>query len=129
MNLWPRLTYKTRLSNYCPNISMETIFINTENSKPNELHKFVLNVAQRLDLRSSNKYVVLQNLSIYYTQKNIRIQYKNNKLKIAAPLWNGEFEFQMVLILCQDYFEYIIKKHETLTIPPIHVYINKSNNK
>ena len=108
---------------------METIFINTENSKPNELHKFVLNVAQRLDLRSSNKYVVLQNLSIYYTQKNIRIQYKNNKLKIAAPLWNGEFEFQMVLILCQDYFEYIIKKHETLTIPPIHVYINKSNNK
>ena len=30
----------------------------------------------------------------------------------------------------QDYFEYIIKKHETLaTIPPIHVYTNRTNNR
>ena len=33
---------------------METIFINTENSKTNEPHKFVLNSSQRLDLRNSN---------------------------------------------------------------------------
>ena len=33
---------------------METIFMNTENSKTNEPHKFVLNLSQRLDLRSSN---------------------------------------------------------------------------
>ena len=46
---------------------METKFMNTENSKTNELHKFVLDSSQRLDLRSSNKDVVLQNLSIYYT--------------------------------------------------------------
>ena len=46
---------------------METIFMNTENSKVNEPHKFVLNLSQRLDLRSSNKYVAPQNLSIYYT--------------------------------------------------------------
>ena len=51
---------------------METKFINTENSKTNEPHKFLLNLPQRLDLRSTNKYVVLQNLSIYYTWKNIR---------------------------------------------------------
>ena len=55
--------------------------MNTENSKTNEPHKFVLNLPQRLDLRSSNKHVTLQNLSIYYTLKNIRKQYKNNKLK------------------------------------------------
>ena len=44
---------------------METIFINTENSKTNEPHQFVLNLSQRLDLRSSGKSVALQNLSIY----------------------------------------------------------------
>ena len=68
-------------NNYCPNISMETIFMNTENSKTNEPHKFVLNLSQRLDLRVSNKHVALQNLSIYYMWKNIRKQYKSNKLK------------------------------------------------
>ena len=51
---------------------METIFMNTENSKTNEQHKFVFNLSQILDLRTSNKHVALQNLSIYYTWKNIR---------------------------------------------------------
>ena len=51
-----------------------------------------LNSSQRLNLKKSNKYVVLQNLSIYYTWKNIRKQYENNKLKIIAPTWNDEFE-------------------------------------
>ena len=46
--------------------------MNTENSKMNEPHKFVLNLSQRLDLRSSNKYVALQNFSIYYMWKNIK---------------------------------------------------------
>ena len=44
---------------------METIFMNTGNSKTNEPHNFVLNLSQRLDLRSSDKHVALQNLSIY----------------------------------------------------------------
>ena len=57
--------------------------MNTENI--NELHKFVLNLSQRLDLRSSNKHVALQNLSIHYTWKNIREWYKNNNLKIISP--------------------------------------------
>ena len=41
---------------------METIFLNMENSKTNELHKFLLNLSQRLDLRSSDKHGALQNL-------------------------------------------------------------------
>ena len=65
---------------------METIFMNMENSETNEPHKIVLNLSQRLDLRSSHKNVALQNLSVYYTWKNIRKQYKNNKLKIIAPI-------------------------------------------
>ena len=50
---------------------MEMLFMNTENSKTNELH---LNLKQRLELRSLNKYVALQNKSIYYTWKNRRQQ-------------------------------------------------------
>ena len=71
---------------------METIFMNMENTKTNETHKFVLNLSQWLDLRSSNKHAALENLSIIYTWKNIKKQYKNNKLKIIAPAWNDEFE-------------------------------------
>ena len=61
---------KTRLNNYCPNISIETIFISTEKSKTIEPCQFVLNLSQRLDLRSSNKHVALQNVSVCYTWKN-----------------------------------------------------------
>ena len=68
------------------------IFMNRENSKRNEPHKLVLNLSQRLDLKSSNKHVALQNLFIYYTWKNTRKQYKNNKRKIIAPTWNDAFE-------------------------------------
>ena len=69
---------------------METIFMDVENSKTNEPHKFALNLSQRLDLKSMNNHVAFQNLSIYHTWKNIS-QYKN-KLKIIAPTWNDEFE-------------------------------------
>ena len=107
--------------------------MNTENRKANEPHKFVLKLLQRLDLRSSDKHVALQNLSIYYTWKNVRKQCKNNKLKTTTPTWNDKFElpdgFYSVSDI-QDYIEYIIKKNETLTtISPIDVYINRINNR
>ena len=72
---------------------METIFVNTKINY-NEPHKFVLKLSQRLDLRNWSIYVPLQNFSIYYTSKNIRQQYKNNKLKIIAPSWNAELELR-----------------------------------
>ena len=91
---------------------METIVMNMENSKTNKPHKFVLNLLQRLDLRSSVKHVVLQNLSVYYTWKNMRKQYKNNKLKIIAPTWNDEFELpsgSYSVSHIQDYIKDITK--------------------
>ena len=112
---------------------METIFMNTENSKANKSHKSVLNLSQRLDLRSSDKLFALQNLSIYYKWKNIRKQYKNNELEVIAPTWNDEFELlggSCSVSDIQDFIEFIIKKHETLTtIPSIHVYIIRINNR
>ena len=97
---------------------METISINKENSKTNELHKHVLNLSGRLDFKSWNKQVALQNLSTYYTRKNIRKRYKSNELNIIAPTWNDEFELPDAsdpVLDIQDYIEYIIKMHEALT--------------
>ena len=106
--------------------------MNTENSKTIDPHKFVLNLSQRLDLKMQIK-ILLFYLSIYYTWKSIKKQYKNKKLKIIAPTWNYESElpddFYSVSNI-QVYIRYIIKKHETLsTIPPIRVYINTINNR
>ena len=82
-----------------------------ENSKTNEPLEFFLTLSQRLNLRSSNKHVALQNLSIYYTWKNIRKQYKSNKVKLIASTWNDEFELpdgSYSVSDVQDYIEYII---------------------
>ena len=96
-------------------MSMETIFMNTENSKTSEPRKFVLNLWQKIDLKGSNKHVDLQSLCIYYTWKNIRKQYKNNKLKKITQTWNGEFELtdgSYSVSDIQDYIEHIIENME-----------------
>ena len=104
-----------------------------ENIKSDESHKFVINLSQRLGIRSSNKHVALQNLSIYYTWKNVRQQHKNNKVKITAPTWNDEFKLpdgSYSVSDLQDYIKYIIKKHEALPNNlPIHIYTNRINPK
>ena len=72
---------------------METIFLNTENSKTNEPNKFIYQFTDKLNLKTpNNKYIGLVNLSIYYTWKNIKSEYNNNKFKISAPTWNDEFD-------------------------------------
>ena len=64
---------------------METIFMKTENSKTNEPHRFKLDLTDKLNLKNPNKNMALANLSIYYTWKNIKPEFKNNKFKISAP--------------------------------------------
>ena len=64
---------------------METIFTNTENSKTDEPHKFILSLSNKLNLKNPNKNVALANLSIYYTWKIIKSAYNNNQFKISAP--------------------------------------------
>ena len=53
-------------------LEMETIFMNTENSKANEPHRFRLSLADQRNLKNPNKNIALGNLSIYYTWKNIK---------------------------------------------------------
>ena len=71
---------------------MDTIFMNPENSRTSEYHVLVLKLADKLDLKRGQKSVALSNLSIYYTWKNMKNSYKNNKFKISAPTWSDEFE-------------------------------------
>ena len=71
---------------------METIFINTENSKTNEPHRFKLDLADKLNLKNPKKNIALVNLSIYYTWKNIKYEYNNNKFKISAPTLSETFD-------------------------------------
>ena len=112
---------------------MEAIFMNTENSKTNEPRRFKLDLTDKLNLKNPNKNIVLANLSIYYTWKNIKSEYNNNKFKISAPTWNDTFDLpdgSYSISDIQDYFEFIIKKHETLTEnPSIQIYPNKIKNR
>ena len=90
---------------------MDTIFLNSENSKTSDPHRLLLNLSHKINLKRSDKYVALSNLSIYYTWKNIKKSYKNNKFKISAPTWNKEFELpdgSYFVSDNQDYFECIL---------------------
>ena len=114
-------------------MKMETIFMNTENSKSNESHRFRLSLLDKLDFKNSNKNIALSNLRIYCTWKNIKSACNNNKFKVSAPTWNGTFDLPDVSFFIgdiQDYLEFIIKKHETLTEnPPVEIYPNKIKNR
>ena len=112
---------------------MGTIFMNSGNSKTSHPHELLLNLSDKINLKWSDKCVALLNLSIYYTWKDIKKSYKNNKFKISAPTWK-RFElpdgsdsvsyFKIILII------YIIKKHKAFTDnPPGRIYVNKIENR
>ena len=112
---------------------METIFMSSKNSKTSNSHRFRLDLTDKLDLKDPKKNMALANLSIYYTWKNIKSEYNNNKFKISAPTWNDTFDLpdgSYSISDIQDYFEFIIKKHKTLTENPlVQIYPNKIKNR
>ena len=107
--------------------------MNTENSKTNESHKFRLTLADKLNLKDPNKNMASANVSIYYAWKNIKSAYNNNKFKLSASAWDDEFDLpdgSYSISNIQDYFEYIIKKHETIAKNlPVQIYVNKIRNR
>ena len=86
--------------------------MNTENSKTSEPHRLkLLNLTDKLNLKNPNKNMALTNLSIYYTWKNIKSKYKDNKFKISVLTWNDTFDLPdgfYSIEEIQDYFEFII---------------------
>ena len=105
--------------------------MNSENSKNSKPHVLIL--TNKLDLRIGEEVITLSNLSIYYTWKNIKSSYNNNKFKISAPTWNDKFELpdgSYSVSDIQDYFEYILKKHgEDIDKPSVQIYVNKIENR
>ena len=71
---------------------METIFKNTSNSKTSEPNESIYYFIDKSNLKNPNKNMALANLSIYYTWKNIKSAYNNNKFKISAPTWNDTLD-------------------------------------
>ena len=100
---------------------MDTMFMNSENSRNPEYHVLTLKLTDKLDLRRGQKTVALSNLSIYYTWNNIKSSYNNNKFKMSAPtfeLSDGSY----IVSDIQDYFEYVLKKHnESVDNPSIRI--------
>ena len=107
--------------------------MNSENSRTSEYHVLVLKLTDKLDLRRGQKSVALSNLSIYYTWKNIKSSYNNNKLKISAQTWSEEFKLtdgSYSIFDIQEYFEYILKEHgENVNSPSIKIYVNRTENR
>ena len=112
---------------------METILINTLNSKTNESNRFMYQFTDKLNLKNPNKNIALPNLSIYYIWKNIKSVYNNSKFKISTPNWNDEFNLpdrSYSVSDIDDYIKYIIKKHETIADdPPVQIYVKKTPKK
>ena len=107
--------------------------INSKNSKTSDPHRLLLDLTDKIDLSRKDKYIVLSNLSIYYTWKNMKKSYKSNNCKISAPTWNEEFDLpdgSYSISDVQDYFEYILRKHGEKTVNlSIRIYINKNENR
>ena len=114
-------------------MKMDTIFMNSKNSITSKTHVLILKFTNKLGLRRGKNRIALSNLSIYYTWKNIKSSYNNNKFKISAPAWNGKFELPDGLYSVsdiQDYFEYILKKlGEDIDKPLVQIYVNKIKNR
>ena len=89
--------------------------MNTANSKTKHSNKFVNNFIDKLNL------------------KNPKSDYNNNKFKISAPTWNDTFDVpdgSCSIAALQNYFEYILKKHETIAdVSPVLIYVNEINNR
>ena len=109
--------------------------MNTLNIKTNKFNRFVYQVTDKLNLKNPNKNITLANLSIYYAWRNIKSEYNNNKFKIHAPTWNNEFNLldgSYSVFDIQDYFEYIIKKDETIADRynlPVQIDVNEIKNR
>ena len=112
---------------------MDTIFMNSENSRTSKYHVLVLKLTDKLDLRRGQKSVALSNLNIYYTWKNVKSSYNNDKFKISAPTWSEEFKLpdgSYSISDTQDYFKYILKKHsKNVDDPSVRIYVNKIENR
>ena len=93
--------------------------MNSKNSKTSDPHRLLFNLADKMILKRSAKYVALSNLKIYYTWKNIKKSYKNDKYLLQHRMKNlklpdGSYSISDIW----NYSEYILKKQREKTVDP-----------
>ena len=112
---------------------MDTIFMNSKNSKTSEPHLLMPKLTDKLDLTSGEESITLPNLGIYYKWKNIKSSQNNNTFKKSAQTRNDKFELpdgSCSVSDIQDYFEHILKKHGKITDNlSIRIYVHKIENR
>ena len=104
---------------------MDAVFTDTENSETSEPHILIPKLTDKLDLRRGKKSIALLNHSIYYTWRNIKSTYNNNKFKISAPIWNDKFELPDGSYSVSD----ILYHWENIDNPSVRIYVNKTENR
>ena len=104
---------------------MDAVFTDTGNSKTSEPHILILKLTDKLDLRRDEKSIGLSNHSVYYTWKNMKSTYDNNKFKISAPIWNDKFELPDGSYSVSD----ILYHWENIDNPSVRIYVNKTENR
>ena len=111
---------------------MDTIIINSENSKTSDRHRLLLNLSDKMNLKRSDKCVALSNLIIHYARKNINKWYKKDNFEILAPMSNDKLKLpngSYSVSDIQDYIEYINQKHKTMTYnPQTRTIVNETEN-
>ena len=104
--------------------------MDSENSKTSDPPRLLHNFSDKTGLKRKDRYIAIWNLSIYYTSKNIKKLFKNNKFKISAPAWNEEFELpdgSYSVSDTQNYFEYIFRKPWVVDWS-IMIYVSLNND-
>ena len=105
--------------------------MNSLNSKPHEPGSLLLDLSDKINLKKSKK-MFLSNHSMYYTWKNIKKSHKNSEFKISASTWNERFglpDGSCSVLDMQDYFEYFIKKDQTVNYNlPVRIYVTEIEN-
>ena len=119
---------------------MDTIVLTTANSKTiDESHKYSykLTNAMRLD----DHYICLSNLSMYYTWRNIKASYGNNKMRYHIGPDDGATGKQYVDVVLPDgsysirdinnylHMQMIANKDTTKDDYPISIYSNSTLNR
>ena len=82
--------------------------MNSKNSKTSDPHRLFLNITDKINLKRIDKYIVLSNLSIYYTWKNIK-KSKRINLKYQLKHEIKSLNYQIDHILYQI-FKIILSK-------------------
>ena len=103
------------------------------NSKTFDSYRVLLYLIDKINLKKSDRYIDLSNLSMYCNWRNIKKSNKNNEIKIKDQTRSQLFELpdeSYSVSDIQDYFEYIMKKHRiVINDPPLRIYVSKIENK